>query len=243
MFVAAAAGAAVAKHGNRAGSSKSGSADVLERLGIKVMLSPEQISACLAATGIGFMFAPNHHPATQHIAAIRKEMGVRTLFNLLGPLTNPASAPHQLLGVFHAELVGVMARVLQKLGSQHVLVVHGADGLDEISLNALTYVAELKEGCIEEYVIEPETLGFRPIDQRALCVANAEESSQLLLSALEGKAAGARDIVIMNAGAALYAANKAVSLAEGIQLARESIASGAARAKVDELIKFTKNFN
>ena len=242
MFVAAAAGAKVAKHGNRGVSSSSGSADVLEALGVNLQLTPAQVSECLAATGIGFMFAPNHHLAMRNVAPVRREMGVRTIFNILGPLTNPAGAPNTLLGVFHPDLVGILVRVMERLGAKHVLVVYGKDGMDEISLGAASMVGELKDGKISEYDIHPEDFGLTMQSNRSLRVGNAEESKAMLCSALENTAGTAREIVTLNAGTALYAANVADSIAHGIDLARETIASGAARAKLDEFVRFTRGF-
>ena len=240
MFVAAAAGARVAKHGNRSVSSSSGSADVLEALGANIQLKPEQVADCLAATGIGFMFAPNHHSAMKNVAPIRREMAVRTVFNILGPLTNPAGAPNTLLGVFHADLVGILVRVMERLGAKHVLVVHGRDGMDEVSLGAATMVGELKDGVISEYEIHPEDFGLHMASNRTLRVGNAEESKAMLLSALTDTPGTAREIVVLNAGTALYAANVAASIGSGIALAREVIASGAARAKLDEFVCYTQ---
>ena len=242
MFVAAAAGAKVAKHGNRGVSSKSGSADVLEALGVNIMLKPEQIAASIQETGIGFMFAPNHHSAMKNVGPVRKELGIRTIFNILGPLTNPAGAPNQLLGVFHPDLVGIQVRVLQRLGSKHVLVVYGKDGMDEVSLGAATMVGELKDGKITEYEIHPEDFGLRMISNRGLKVASAEESRDMILEALSNKEGTPREIVTLNAGAGLYAANVVPSIGEGIKRAREVIASGAARAKLDAFVQFTRQF-
>ncbi|MEI2741926.1 MAG: anthranilate phosphoribosyltransferase [Candidatus Competibacter sp.] len=240
MFVAAAAGARVAKHGNRGVSSKSGSADVLEALGVRIDLHAEQVAACISETGIGFMFAPNHHSAMKNVAPVRREMGVRTLFNILGPLTNPAAAPNQLMGVFHPDLVGIQVRVMQRLGASHVLVVWGKDGMDEISLGAATLVGELKNGEILEYEIHPEDFGLAMMSGRNLTVENAEQSKTLLLAVLDNEAGAARDIVALNAGAALYAADLAGSIAEGIERAREALASGKARAKLDEFVRCTQ---
>ena len=240
MFVTAAAGAKVAKHGNRSVSSKSGSADVLEALGVRIDLNAEQVADCIAETGIGFMFAPNHHSAMKNVAPVRREMGVRTLFNILGPLTNPANAPHQLMGVFHPDLVGIQVRVMQRLGAQHVLVVWGKDGMDEISLGAATQVGELKDGQIVEYEIHPEDFGLAMRSNRSLRVETPDQSKAMLLGALSNEPGAARDIVALNAGAALYAANVAGSIADGIQLAREALANGAARAKLDELVRCTQ---
>jgi anthranilate phosphoribosyltransferase len=243
MFVAAAAGAKVAKHGNRSVSSKSGSADVLEALGVNIMLTPDQIAASIAETGIGFMFAPNHHSAMKNIAPVRKELGVRTIFNILGPLTNPAGAPNILMGVFHPDLVGIQVRVLQRLGAQHAVVVWGRDNMDEVSLGAGTLVGELVNGEIREYEIHPEDFGLRMISNRGLKVTSAEESRDMVLEALSNKDGTPREIVMLNAGAALYAANLVHSIGDGIGKAREAIASGAARAKLDQFAKFTQQFS
>jgi anthranilate phosphoribosyltransferase len=242
MFVVAAAGGKVAKHGNRGVSSKSGSADVLEALGVNIDLQPDQVAASIAETGMGFMFAPNHHPAMKNIAAVRRELGVRTIFNILGPLTNPAGAPNQLMGVFHPDLVGIQVRVMQRLGAKHVLVVYGKDGMDEVSLGAATLVGELRDGEIREYEIHPEDFGMQMVSNRSLKVENAEESKTMLLGALTNEPSVAREIVALNAGTALYSANLTASIADGIQLARETIASGRARAKIDELVRFTQQF-
>jgi anthranilate phosphoribosyltransferase len=242
MFVAAAAGAKVAKHGNRGVSSSSGSADVLEALGANIQLTPAQVGECLAATGIGFMFAPNHHSAMKNVAPVRREMGVRTIFNILGPLTNPAGAPNTLLGVFHPDLVGILVRVMERLGAKHVLVVYGKDGMDEISLGAATMVGELKDGKISEYDIHPEDFGLQMSSNRSLRVANAQESKDMVCAALSNVDSTAREIVVLNAGTALYAANISSSIPQGIALAREAIASGAARAKLDEFVRVTQGF-
>ena len=236
MFVAAAAGAKVSKHGGRSVSSKSGSADVLENLGVHINLSPAQIAQCIAQTGIGFMFAPNHHPAMKNVAPVRKELGVRTLFNILGPLTNPAGAPNILMGVFHADLVGIQVRALQRLGAEHAVVVYGKDGLDEVSLGAGTLVGELKDGEITEYEIHPEDFGLAMASNRALKVETPEESRAMLLSVLDNQAGPARDIVALNAGIALYAANVVSTMAAGLALAQQTLASGAARAKLDQFV-------
>lgn len=238
-FVAAAAGARVAKHGNRSVSSSSGSADVLEALGARIDLAPEQVAECLDRTRVGFMFAPRHHTAMHHAAAVRKELGVRTIFNILGPLTNPAGAPNQLMGVFHPDLVGIQVRVLQQLGSRHVLVVHGKDGLDEVSLGAATMVGELVDGEVREYEIHPEDFGLAMVSHRGLRVADALESRARVLEALDGTPGAARDIVVFNAGVALYAADCAGSIAEGIAQARAAIADGSARNKLDEFVAVT----
>lgn len=240
MFVAAAAGAKVAKHGNRSVSSKSGSADVLEALGAAIELQPAQVAQCMNETGFGFMFAPIHHPAMKNVAPVRKELGVRTIFNILGPLTNPASAPNILMGVFHADLCGIQARVMQRLGAQHALVVHGRDGLDEITLADKTMVAELHQGQIREYEIAPEDFGFERTELDALRVDSPQTSQIMLLSVLENQAGPARDIVLLNAGAALYAANAVSSIADGIALSRRVLEDGSARAKVDEYVTATR---
>ncbi len=241
-FVAAAAGATVAKHGNRGVSSRSGSADVLEALGARIDLTAPQVAECIQATGIGFMFAPNHHPAMKNVAPIRREMGVRTIFNILGPLTNPAGAPNTLMGVFHPDLVGIQVRVMRELGADHVMVVWGKDGMDEISLGAATLVGELKDGQISEYEIHPEDYGLQMVSNRGLRVADAAESKEMVLEALANTPGTPREIVTLNAGAALYAANVADSVADGIGRAREAIASGAARAKLDQFVGFTRRF-
>jgi len=240
MFVAAAAGARVAKHGGRSVSSSTGSADVLEALGVGINLQPDNVAKALAETGIGFMFAPNHHGAMKHAAPIRKELGVRTLFNILGPLTNPAGAPNQLMGVFHPDLVGIMARVLQRLGSQHVLVVHGSDGLDEITLAGDTLVAELKDGEVHEYRIHPGQFGIAEHDGTMLKAQTREMSQAILHRVLANEPGPARDIVLMNAGAALYAADVAGSLAAGIERAREALASGRAAQKLAQFVQATQ---
>ena len=240
MFVAAAGGARVAKHGGRSVSSKSGSADVLEALGASIDLTPAQVAQCMAETDIGFMFAPNHHPAMKVVAPVRKEMGVRTLFNILGPLTNPADAPNILMGVFHPDLVGIQVRVLQALGARHALVVWGRDGMDEISLGAATLVGELRHGEVHEYEIEPEQYGLAMASSRNLRVEHAEESKAMLLEALCGQRGVPHDIVCLNAGAALYAANVVDAIDDGIQLARETIASGAAHAKMQAFVAATQ---
>ena len=240
MFVAAAAGARVAKHGNRSVSSKSGSADVLEALGANIMLKPDQVAACIAQTGIGFMFAPSHHAAMKFAAPVRKELGVRTIFNILGPLTNPAGAPHQLIGVFHPDLVGIHVRVLQRLGAEHALVVYGKDGMDEVSLGAATMVGELKDGAISEYEIHPEDFGLSMKSNRGLKVTGAPESKEMVLEALDNVDGTPREIVILNAGAALYAANVAGSIEEGIAKAREAIADGSARQKLEAFVAATQ---
>ena len=239
MFVAAAAGARVAKHGGRSVSSQSGSADALEALGAKLDLNAEQVAQSIAQTGIGFMFAPNHHSAMKHAAPVRKELGVRTLFNILGPLTNPAGAGTQLLGVFHTDLVGILVRVLQRLGSRRALVVHGLDGLDEVSLAGPTLVGELKDGEIREYQIKPEDFGIAAAPISALQVANPAESIARMKAVLANESGPSLDIVLLNAGAALYAAGHAESIAQGIEQARAAIASGAARNKLNEFVAFT----
>lgn len=241
MFVAAAAGAKVSKHGGRSVSSKSGSADVLEALGLNINLSPEAIAKCIAETGIGFMFAPNHHPAMKNVAPVRKEMGVRTIFNILGPLTNPASAPNILMGVFHPDLVGIQVRALQRLGAEHALVVYGRDGMDEVSLGAATMVGELKDGEISEYEIHPEDFGMSMASNRALKVETPQESLAVMRQVLDNQPGAPRDIVVLNAGAALYAANLARDIREGIAKARAALESGAARAKLEQLVRVSKS--
>jgi anthranilate phosphoribosyltransferase len=240
MFVAAAAGAKVAKHGNRSVSSKSGSADVLEALGCAIELQPAQVAACLDSAGIGFMYAPIHHPAMKNVAPVRREMGVRTLFNILGPLTNPAGAPNILMGVFHPDLVGIQARVLRELGSKRALVVWGRDGVDEISLGERTLVAELRNSDLSEYEIAPEDFGLARAPLSLLRVEDPQASKRMLLDALDGAAGPASDVVALNAGAALYAANVAVSIKDGLDRARAVMASGAARAKADQFVALTQ---
>jgi anthranilate phosphoribosyltransferase len=239
MFVAAACGAKVSKHGNRSVSSKSGSADVLESLGVKIALTPEQIAQSIAQVGIGFMFAPNHHPAMKNVAPVRKELGVRTIFNILGPLTNPASAPNILMGVFHEDLVGIQVRVLQRLGTNHALVVYGKDGVDEVSLGSATIVGELKNGEVLEYEIHPEDFGLPMASLRNFKVENAEQSKAMILDVLANKPGPAKDIVIFNAGVALYAADVCASIAEGIHEARGAVESGAAQKKLEAFVAFT----
>jgi len=241
MFAAAAAGAKIAKHGGRSVSSKSGSADVLEALGANINLSPDQVAATIAKTGIGFMFAPNHHSAMKHAAPVRRELGVKTIFNILGPLTNPAGARQQVMGVFHPDLVGIQARVLERLGSRRVMIVHGLEGLDEISLRGPTMVGELKDGRIDEYTIAPADFGLRTCDAAGIRVASVDESKAMLLGALEGRPGAARDIVALNAGASIYVAGLAATLAEGVAAALKTIESGAARRKVDEFTAATRD--
>jgi len=240
MFVAAAAGAHVAKHGGRSVSSKSGSADVLEALGAAIELRPAQVAQCMAETGIAFMFAPNHHPAMKVVAPVRREMGVRTMFNILGPLTNPAGAPNILMGVFHPDLVGIQVRVLQALGARNAMVVWGRDGMDELSLGAATLVGELRNGEVREYEVEPEDFGLAMASSRNLKVENAEQSMAMLLDAVEGKPGVPHEIVCLNAGAALYTAGVSDSIADGIAAARQAVASGAARAKIDQFVAVTR---
>ena len=242
IFVIAGAGGKVSKHGGRSVSSKSGSADAMEALGVNINLTPEQIAQSIAQVGIGFMFAPNHHPAMKNVAPVRKELGVRTIFNILGPLTNPAGAPNILMGVFHEDLVGIQVRALQRLGAEHALVVYGRDGLDEISLGAGTLVGELKDGVVREYEIHPEDFGIQMVGTRAFRVDNPEESKAMLLGILQGEKGPARDIVCLNAGAALYAANVAESIEDGLQRARAAIDSGAALAKLKALVAFTQQY-
>lgn len=242
MFVAAAAGIPIAKHGGRSASSSSGSADVLEALGANLSLTPEQVSACIAETGIGFMFAPAHHGAMKNIAPVRKELGVRTIFNLLGPLTNPAGAANQLMGVFHPDLVGIQVRVLQSLGSRHVMIVHGKDGMDEASLGAGTLVGELKDGAIREYEIHPEDFGLTMASNRNIRVQSKEESRDYVLEALGNTPGTARDIVAFNAGLAIYVGNHAATIQDGIKMAFEAIASGAARDKLEAFCAHTRKY-
>ena len=240
MFVAAAAGARIAKHGNRSVSSKSGSADVLEALGVNIMLTPPQVAESIAETGVGFMFAPAHHGAMKYAAPVRKELGVRTIFNILGPLTNPAGAENQLIGVFHPDLVGIHVRVLQRLGGRRALVVYGKDGMDEVSLGAATMVGELRNGEVSEYEIHPEDFGLHMKSNRGLKVADALESKEMVLEALRGVEGTPREIVVLNAGTALYAAGIADSIPNGIERARAAIASGGAMRKLEEFVAVTK---
>ena len=239
-FVAAAAGARVAKHGGRASSSASGSADVLEALGVNINLTPEQVARAVETIGVGFMFAPNYHGAMKYVAPVRKELGVRTIFNILGPLTNPAGAENQLMGVFHPDLVGIQARVLQQLGSRHVMVVNGCDGLDEITLSGETRVAELKNGQVTEFSIRPSQFGIGECSLDEVKALDADNSAAMLLSVLENQPGPARDIVLLNAGAAIYVAGVAHSLETGIERARDALAGGAALAKLRQLIEFSQ---
>ncbi len=241
MFVAAAAGAKVSKHGGRSVSSKSGSADVLEALGLNINLSPAAIAQCIAEQGVGFMYAPNHHPAMKNVGPVRRELGIKTIFNILGPLTNPASAPNILMGVFHADLVGIQVRALQRLGAEHAVVVYGRDGLDEVSLGAATLVGELKNGEITEYEIHPEDFGLTMTSNRAFKVETAEQSMAMLRGVLDNQAGPAKDIVALNAGVALYAANVAPTMADGLALARTAIESGAAKSKMLALVELSKS--
>lgn len=238
-LVAAAAGAQVAKHGGRSVSSTCGSADVLEALGVNLNLTPEQVGKSIDEIGIGFMFAPNFHGAMKYAAPVRRELGVRTLFNVLGPLTNPAGAGNQVMGVFHPDLVGIQARVLQRLGSQHVLVVNGSDGLDEITISGPSNVAELKDGQVSEYTVTPEQFGLKSTPLDSIRVATVDEAKAMLLSVLNNEAGAARDIVQLNAGAAIYAAGLTITLEDGIKKAAEVIASGAAKHKLAELIRLS----
>jgi len=242
MFVAAAAGARIAKHGGRSVSSSSGSADVLEAFGANVDLNAAQVAQCLQECGIGFMFAPNHHASMKHAGPVRKELGVRTIFNILGPLTNPAGAPNQLMGVFHADLVGIQVRVLQRLGSEHVMVVYGMNGMDEISLSGETLVGELKNGEVREYMVHPSDFGMPVYDTRVLKVADKAESVQCIQRAFANEDGPVRDIVLLNAGAALYCANVASSVTEGVRMAREAVASGKALAKLSQFVAVTNKF-
>ena len=241
MFVAAAAGARVAKHGGRSVSSKSGSADVLELLGVNINLKPEAVAQSIAETGIGFMFAPNHHSAMKHAAPVRRELGVKTIFNILGPLTNPAGAKQQVMGVFHPDLVGIQARVLQRLGSRRVMIVHGLEGLDELSISGPTAVAELKDGQGREYMVAPADVGLKAQNNAAIRVDGVEQARDMLLGALENQPGAARDIVALNAGASIYVAGLAPTLADGVRKALAVIASGAARQKLDQFVAFTKS--
>jgi anthranilate phosphoribosyltransferase len=240
MFVAAAAGAKVAKHGGRSVSSKSGSADAMEALGVNINLTPDQIARSIAETGLGFMFAPNHHPAMKNVAPVRKEMGVKTFFNILGPLTNPAGAPNILMGVFHPDLVGIQVRALQRLGAEHAVVVYGRDGMDEVSLGAATLVGELKGGEITEYEIHPEDFGLQMMSNRALRVDTPEQSVAMLRGVLAGEGGAARDVVALNAGVALYAAGVAPDMKAGVDKARAALDSGAAKAKLDQVVGFSQ---
>jgi len=240
MFVAAAAGAKVSKHGGRSVSSKSGSADVLEALGLNINLSPAHIAQCIAAQGVGFMFAPNHHPAMKNVGPVRRELGIKTIFNILGPLTNPAGAPNILMGVFHADLVGIQVRALQRLGAEHAVVVYGRDGLDEVSLGAATLVGELKDGEITEYEIHPEDFGLVMASNRALKVDTADQSMAMLLGVLDNQTGPAKDIVMLNAGVALYAANVAPTMMDGVARAKAAIESGAAKAKMLALVALSQ---
>jgi len=240
-FVCAAAGARVAKHGNRSVSSKSGSADVLEALGANINLKPDQVGRCIEETGVGFMFAPNHHAAMKHAAPVRRELGVKTIFNILGPLTNPAGAGRQLMGVFHPDLVGIQARVLQRLGARHVMIVYGLEGMDEISLSGPTMVGELRDNTVREYHIAPQDVGLKTQDGSLIKVDGVEQSKALVLSALANEAGAARDIVALNAGAGIYVAGLAPSLAGGVQKALAVIASGAARKKLDAFVGYTRS--
>ena len=239
-FVAAAGGARVAKHGGRSVSSQSGSADVLEALGVNLALTPQQVAQSIREVGVGFMFAPSHHPAMKHAAPVRKDLGMRTILNILGPLTNPAGAPNQVMGVFHPDLVGIQARVLKMLGSRHVLTVHGHEGLDEITITGPTSVAELKHDFITEYTIEPKQFGFDVAPIEAIQVKDGAESKARVESVLANEPGPSRDVVMLNAAAALYVSGVAPSLWDGVALARDALASGAARAKLDQLVRFTR---
>ncbi|AYR21165.1 anthranilate phosphoribosyltransferase [Alcaligenes faecalis] len=243
MFVVASVGVKVAKHGNRSASSSSGSADVLEALGVNLTFSPEQVAQSIADTNIGFMFAPAHHGAMKNVAAVRKELGVRTIFNILGPLTNPAGATNQLMGVFHPDLVGIQVRVMQRLGAKHVLIVHGKDGMDEASLGAATLVGELKDGQVHEYEIHPEDFGMAMTSNRSIRVSSKGESAVMIMEALNNQEGTARDIVGLNAGLAIYAANHADSIEQGLRMAFEAIANGAAREKLEQFRAYTRNLH
>lgn len=240
MFVAAAAGVPVAKHGNRSASSPAGSADGLEALGAFVETPPERVAESLRETGIGFMFAPYHHTSMKNVAAVRKLLGVRTMFNILGPLTNPANAGNQLMGVFHPDLVGIQVRVLKQLGANHVMIVHGLDGMDEATLGATTLVGELKNGEVSEYEIHPEDFGMTMVSNRSYRISNKEESRDIMLNVLKNEQSPALDVVILNAGLAIYTGNKANTIKEGIEMARELIASGAAFAKMQQFCQFSQ---
>lgn len=240
MFVAAAAGAKVSKHGGRSVSSKSGSADVMESLGVNINLSPHAIAQCVEQVGVGFMFAPNHHPAMKNVAPVRRELGIKTIFNILGPLTNPAGAPNILMGVFHPDLVGIQVRALKRLGAEHAVVVYGKDGMDEVSLGAATMVGELKYGEITEYEIHPEDFGLTMVSNRALRVETPEQSRAMLMGVLDNLSGPARDIVVLNAGVALYAANVSATMSDGIELARKTLASGAAKVKLTQLVELSR---
>ncbi len=242
MFVAAAAGCHVAKHGNRSVSSKSGSADALEAAGIRLDLTPQQVEQCVREVGVGFMFAPGHHSAMKHAIGPRREMGVRTIFNVLGPLTNPAGVPNQVLGVFSSELLEPLAEVLQRLGSRHVMVVHSRDGLDEISIGDATDVAELKDGQIRRYAIQPEDFGLKRAALSSLQVEDAAQSLEIIRGVLEDRPGPARDIVVLNAGAGIYCAGLADTLKAGIEKADRAIASGEARSRLDRLVVLTQSF-
>ena len=242
MFVAAAAGAKIAKHGGRSVSSTSGSADVLEALGVNINLSPQAVVDSIAEVGVGFMFAPNHHAAMKHAAPVRRELGVKTLFNILGPLTNPAGARQQVMGVFHPDLVGIQARVLAQLGSRRVMIVHGLEGLDELSISGPSAVGELKYGEVKEYMIAPADVGLKTHNNTAIRVSSVEESKAMLLGALSDKPGAARDIVALNAGASIYVAGMSINLLDGVKRAQAVIANGEARRKLDQFIEFSKRY-
>ena len=241
MFVAAAAGARIAKHGGRSVSSKSGSADVLEALGVNINLKPEQVARSIQEVGVGFMFAPNHHGAMKHAAPIRRELGVKTIFNILGPLTNPAGAKQQVMGVFHPDLVGIQARVLGRLGSRRVMIVHGLEGLDELSISGPTMIGELKDGNVREYMLAPQEVGLKLHNAAAIRVESVEQSKAMVLAALGNEAGAARDVVALNAGASIYVAGLAPTVAAGVQKALGVLQSGAARKKLDAFVGFTKS--
>ena len=239
-FVAAAAGAKVAKHMGRSVSSSSGSAEVLEALGAQIAMTPQQTGEALQKLGIGFMFAPAHHAAMKYAAPVRKELGVRTIFNILGPLTNPAGAKNQVLGVFHPDLVGIQVRVLQRLGSRHVMVVYGLDGLDEISISGETMIGELVNGAINEYTVHPSQFGLELYDRRAIQVTTVEESKAMIQAVLDNQPGPAHNIVALNAGAAIYVAGRAPNLKAGVERASQTIRSGAAKQKMEEFVAFTR---
>jgi anthranilate phosphoribosyltransferase len=240
MLVAAAGGAKIAKHGNRSVSSKSGSADVLEAFGVKLNLSAQAVSQCIEKTGLGFMFAPNHHPAMKNVVPVRKDLGVRTVFNILGPLTNPAKAPHILMGVFNADLVRIQAEVLKLLGTQSALVVYGRDGLDEISLQGPSLVGELKSGLVSEYEIKPEDFGFDVAPTSLLKVSDANESKEIIWAVLNNQSGPAKDIVCLNAGATLYVSGISENIKQGVQIAKDAITSGAAKQKLNDFVACTQ---
>lgn len=243
MFVASAAGCRVAKHGNRSVSSSSGAADALELLGAKISLSPQAIAQCIEELGCGFMFAPNHHPAMRYAAPVRKELGVKTIFNILGPLTSPVNAGNILMGVFHEDLVGIQVRVMRDLGARHAIIVYGKDGLDEVSLGASTMIGELHNGQVLEYEIQPEDYGIQMVSTRNFRVDDPEESVTMIRRALNNEDCPQRDVVVLNAGVALYAGNRVNSIEEGVKLAAKTIASGLAKHKLDKFVELTQRLS